>query len=236
MASIMPRRDCLDSLRQERPAIFPSLLNGDFGHLAREIEQLEQAGARAIHLDVMDGHFVPNITIGLPVVEAVRRLTRLPVDVHLMITNPAEYARRFYEAGADMITFHIEAVTEPAPILEEIRSLGAATGLVLNPGTPVDSVLPWLELCDLILVMSVQAGFGGQSFHPVALEKLRRLRVMAGPDFLLEIDGGVNQNTINDCVRAGADLLVIGTAILECPPYRPVMEELMTLAADRKSE
>ena len=143
-----------------------------------------------LHLDIMDGHFVPNLSFGLPVVEAIRRSTELPLDVHLMISEPARYVRQFRKAGADLLTIHIEAVADPRPLLREIRALGAGAGISLNPPTPVETLDGCLDLCDLVLVMSVMPGFGGQAFEPVALEKLRRLRALAGPDVLLSVDGG----------------------------------------------
>jgi ribulose-phosphate 3-epimerase len=216
-------------LRELAPAVEPSLLGCDFGHLAQEVEHLEEAGAKVFHLDVMDGHFVPNLSFGLPVVAAVRRATKRPLDVHLMIAVPERYIEQFRDAGADLITFHIEAVPEPGPLLERIRSVGAAAGLTLNPYTHVSEIEPYLELCDLILVMSVNPGFGGQEFEPAALEKLRWLKERAGPNVLLSVDGGVNPQTIADCARAGADLLVVGTALLNHSDYRRRLAQMTKL-------
>ncbi|MEM9184890.1 MAG: ribulose-phosphate 3-epimerase [Planctomycetota bacterium] len=201
------------SLRAAAPVVLPSLLAADFGVLEREVHAAEEAGAQALHLDVMDGHFVPNLSFGLPVVRAIRRATGLPLDVHLMITNPGEYAERYREAGADIITFHAEVVDEPAALLEEIRGLGAGAGLSLNPPTPIEQLEPALPHCDLVLVMSVMPGFGGQAFNPVALDKLRWLRDHPACNAVLEVDGGVNAETVADCAAAGAELLVAGTAV-----------------------
>src|SRR4051812_485522 len=213
-------------LRASAPVVAPSLLLCDFGHLADEIRKLEEAGAKSMHLDVMDGHFVPNITYGLPIVEAVRRLTSLPVEAHLMISDPASYAPAFIKAGADAITFHVEAVNDPAPVLAEIRRLGAAAGLAYNPRTPVASIEPFLAECDLVLTMSVEAGFGGQAFQPIALDNLRHLRALVGGDVLLEIDGGVSADTIGACAEAGAQLFVVGSAIFKYPPYAQALAKL----------
>ncbi len=214
----MSRRDCLLRLRSAAPAVLPSLLLCDFGNLEREVRRLEEAGVEALHLDVMDGQFVPNLTYGMPIVEALRRLTSLPLDVHLMIDRPERYLEAFYQAGADVLTFHIEAVENPRPLLEQIRNLGAGAGVALNPDTPLATVENVLDACDLVLVMSVPAGFGGQTFHRGALEKLRRLRDLA-PHVLLEVDGGVNLSTVADCAAAGAHLLVVGSAIFRHDDY-----------------
>jgi ribulose-phosphate 3-epimerase len=209
----MPRERTINELRKAAPAVLPSLLLCDFGNLEREVRTLEAAGVRALHLDVMDGNFVPNLTYGMPIVEAVRRATALPLDVHLMIARPGDYIDQFVNAGADSITFHVEAVDDPRPVLEKIRERGAAAGLALNPPTPLEAIAPSLPYCDLVLCMSVMAGFGGQKFNPVALEKLRTLKEQRGDSLLLAIDGGVNTRTIADCTHAGAHLLVVGAAI-----------------------
>lgn len=212
------------------PLIGPSLLAADFGHLAREVQALEAAGAQILHLDVMDGHFVPNLSFGIPVIEAVRRLTKLPLDVHLMISNPERYLEAYRRAGADLLTIHIEAVPDPRALLGEIRRLGAVPGLSLNPPTPVSTMAPYLDEVGLVLVMSVMPGFGGQKFQTVALDKLRWLRQHARPDVLLSVDGGVNSETIGSCVRAGAGLCVTGTALLGSDDYRKRLAELRNLA------
>lgn len=191
----------------------------DFGQLADEVRRLEAGGAIAIHLDVMDGHFVPNLTYGLPIVEAVRKATELPIDAHLMISEPEKYAGQFVEAGADVVTIHQEATDEPAAVLESIRSAGAAAGIAINPPTPIAAIADCLPLCDLVLVMSVMPGFGGQAFDERALGKLEELRATVPPEVLLEIDGGVNDTTIRRCAAAGGDLFVVGSAIFNHPDY-----------------
>lgn len=222
----LSRREAVAQLRQRAPVILPSLLLCDFGNLEREIAQLEQAGVKALHLDVMDGHFVPNLTYGLPIVAACRKLTSLPLDVHLMISQPERLIEQFAEAGADSLTIHIEAVPEPQALLERIRSLGPAAGLALNPATPLSAIESCLEACDLVLVMSVMPGFGGQAFQPVALDKLRQLRSRAPDSLLLEVDGGVNDKTIGGCAAAGADLFVVGSAIFQTSDYKASVEGL----------
>ncbi len=198
----------------------------DFGHLADEIKRLEDAGVRALHLDVMDGQFVPNITYGLPIVEAVRRATELPIEAHLMIAEPEKYLRRFRDAGADALTFHFEAERDARPLLEQIRSLGAEAGLAINPETPVAAIEPLLDACDIVLVMSVSPGFGGQTFEPAALEKLARLRALISDKQLLEVDGGVNAKTIGSCTAAGAHSLIVGSAIFGHSSYPQALEAL----------
>jgi ribulose-phosphate 3-epimerase len=202
----------------------------DFGNLEREVRRLEAAGAKALHLDVMDGHFVPNLTYGLTLVETARRLTDLPLDVHLMISNPEAYVERYVQAGGDCITIHIEAVPQPAPLLGLVRALGAGAGIALNPRTPLETLEPALECCDLVLVMSVEPGFGGQAFEPVALEKLAKLRARLPDSVLLVVDGGVNETTIAPCARAGARLFVTGSAIFKQADYAASIQRLSRLA------
>lgn len=220
----------LARLRRSAPVILPSLLLCDFGNLEREVARLTEAGVFGLHLDVMDGHFVPNFTYGLPIVAALRRLTDLPLDVHLMISEPERYLAQFRDAGADILTIHVEAAADPRPLLTQIRDLGAGAGLALNPQTPLSVVESCLDLCDLALVMSVPAGFGGQPFHPVALDKLRRLREIGGPDLVLEVDGGVNEQTIHECAAAGAQLFVVGSALFRAASYSAALRELSALA------
>jgi ribulose-phosphate 3-epimerase len=224
----------LVSLRAATPLVVPSLLSCDFAELREEIRRVEQAGARLLHVDIMDGHFVPNLSIGLPVVEAIRRSTRLPLDVHLMISEPDRYLQRFREAGADLLTIHIEATSDPAPLLREIRRLGAGAGISLNPPTPVDAITGYLDLCDLVLVMGVMPGFGGQAFEPVALDKLSRLRALLRPGALLSVDGGVNADTVGPCAEAGADLLVTGSALFSQDNYGRFIDEMTRLARATK--
>lgn len=215
----------LEQLRRATPAVLPSLLLCDFGNLEREIRRLEEAGCRALHLDVMDGRFVPNMTYGMPIVEACRRLTDIPLDVHVMISDPASYAAAFANAGADLLTFHVEAVSDPGGVIEIVRSLGIGVGIALNPTTPLGAVEPFVDQCDLTLVMSVAAGFGGQAFDPVALEKLRKLRA-EHPAAMLQVDGGINESTIGLCHEAGADLFVVGSGIFRRHDYRAAMLDL----------
>lgn len=226
----MSRPEPLTRLRQSAPAILPSLLLCDFGNLEREVQALEAASVPGLHLDVMDGQFVPNFTYGMPIVQAFRRLTSLPLDVHLMISRPEKYVPQFVDAGSDVITIHVEAVDSPRDALKTIQSLGVAAGLALNPGTPLETVEDCLDVCDLLLVMSVDAGFGGQSFNPVALEKLHVLRERAGEAIALEVDGGVNIDTIRDCAAAGAELFVVGSAIFKTEDYRGAVAQLQQLA------
>lgn len=224
------RRQHFARLRLEAPIVAPSLLLCDFGHLADEVHRLEAAGVKALHLDVMDGHFVSNMTYGLPIVEAVRRVTHLPIEAHLMISDPARYAGQFFAAGADALTFHIEAIADPRPLLDELHALGAAAGLAYNPDTPVSAIRDYVSHCDMILTMSVAPGYGGQEFRREALENLRQLRVIAGPDVLLEIDGGVNADTIGQCAAAGAQLFVVGSAIFKTSDYKQAVETLSRTA------
>lgn len=222
----MSSRDRILKLGSASPVILPSLLMCDFGNLEREIRALEDSGCQALHLDVMDGVFVPNLSYGLPIVEAIRRLTDLPLDTHLMIQDPGRYLQAFIDAGADLISFHAEAVANPAPLLTALRQANVASGLVVNPGTSLHRVEEHLEACDLLLVMSVDAGFGGQAFNPVALNKLAS--VAGGPHqhLILEVDGGVNLETIGDCVRAGARWLVVGSAIFRQNDYGTAIRSL----------
>jgi ribulose-phosphate 3-epimerase len=224
----MSRSQRLEKLT--RGTVLPSLLLCDFGHLEREVRALEEAGARGLHLDVMDGHFVPNLTYGLPLVETIRRLTDLPLDVHLMIDNPHIYVEQFVDAGGDLVTIHAEAADNPQPLLERIRNRGAAAGLAINPPTPVAAIEPYLDFCDVVLVMSVMPGFGGQKFDTTAYEKLRKLRNLAGDKLSLEVDGGVNLETIRPSSEAGADLFVVGSAILKTPDYAQSVAQLTQLA------
>lgn len=226
----MSRRRHLIELRKSPPAVLPSLLLCDFGNLEREIRLLEEAGVRALHLDVMDGRFVPNLTYGMPIVEACRKLTDLPLDVHLMIEQPQDYIQQFYDAGSDIITIHEEAIDSPAEVLKQIRDLNCGAGLAINPDTPVEKIEHCLPLCDLVLAMSVNAGFGGQSFQPIALDKLRKLKQLVKDETLLEVDGGINTTTLRDCQAAGAQLLVVGSAIFRETNYHDAIQKLNQLA------
>ena len=226
----MSRRNHLVTLREASPAVLPSLLMCDYAHLQSEVDRLEAAGVAALHLDVMDGHFVPNLSYGLPLDEAFRKMTRLPLDVQLMISNPADYVARFFQAGADGMTIPAEAIANPRPVLEKIRSLGGWAGLAINPPTPVSAIRHCLDACDLVLVMSVMPGFGGQQFDRRALDKLRELRPLVGPDVLFDIDGCYHENTIADCTAAGAQLLVVGSGIFKSGDYAAAVGHLTELA------
>jgi ribulose-phosphate 3-epimerase len=210
--------------------VLPSLLSADFGNLEREVGQLERAGIKGLHLDVMDGCFVPNLTFGLPVLAALRGLTDVVLDVHLMICQPERYIERFCEAGADCLTVHVEAVDQPREVLQQIRDCGAAAGIALNPATELATIEPCIDLCDLVLIMSVPAGFGGQEFDEVALDKLRGIRPLVNRDVLLEVDGGVNGATIQRCAAAGAQLFVAGSAVFRSQDYAAAIRELDRLA------
>lgn len=229
----MPSRDRFVQLKEAAPLILPSLLQCDFGNLEREVRLLEAADIRALHLDVMDGHFVPNLTYGMPVVSALDRLTDLPLDVHLMIANPQQYVDAFVEAGADCVTVHIEANDEIPALLDRIRELGVAAGIAINPDTPLQMLEPCIGRCDLVLVMSVQAGFGGQAFQEVALAKLPAAREQFGQDVILQVDGGINRQTLNRCTAAGAEMLVVGSAIFREPDYCAVVKQLRQLAVQQ---
>ena len=202
--------------------VAPSILSADFVNLERDIRALGPAGADYVHVDVMDGLFVPNLTIGLPVVKAISRISPLPLDVHLMIDRPLRYAERFCEAGADVLTLHVEADTpeHTREALETIRACGKKAGLSLKPGTPAEAALPYLELCDLILVMTVEPGFGGQKFMADVMPKLKTLRRWLdgkNPGCELEVDGGVNAETARICRENGANVLVAGSAWFKAP-------------------
>ncbi|MGE0461456.1 MAG: ribulose-phosphate 3-epimerase [Vicinamibacterales bacterium] len=194
----------------------PSILSADFGHLARDIAAAEAGGADLIHVDVMDGHFVPNITIGPPVVRAVKRATALPLDVHLMISDPDRYLEAFVNAGASMLSVHVEVLPHLHRTIGAIKALGAKAGVVLNPSTPVTAIEEVAADVDFVLVMSVNPGFGGQSFIPASLDKIRRVRALldrAGNAAPVEVDGGVDLQTIAAAVKAGARILVAGQAV-----------------------
>ncbi len=191
----------------------PSVLSADFANLADEIDVITKAGVRVVHLDVMDGHFVPNITIGPPVIAKLRRVSNLVFDAHLMISEPERYAEIFVEAGADHITFHIEVAEDPPKLIDKLHKLGCSAGLCLNPETPVDSIRAFAPLCDMVLVMTVHPGFGGQKFIPEAAKKVVQIRKIVGPAVRIEVDGGIDPETTPIVVSYGADTLVAGNAI-----------------------
>ena len=209
----------------------PSILSADFANLERDIHNIEENGADWVHVDVMDGLFVPNITIGLPVVRDIRKVTKLPLDVHLMIDRPIRYAEGFLKAGADWLTIHLEADTPENTMacLEKIRALGGKAGLALKPGTPAEAALPYLTKCDMILVMTVEPGFGGQSFMDGQLPVIRRVREIINqynPACDLEVDGGINPATARKVVEAGANVLVAGSAVYGAPDIGLAIESL----------
>ncbi|MDR2755849.1 MAG: ribulose-phosphate 3-epimerase [Planctomycetaceae bacterium] len=214
------------------PHINPSLLAADFAHLERDIRRLEEAGAKILHLDIMDGHFVPNLSFGVPVVEAIRRSTQLPLDVHLMLQEPQKYLAIFRRAGADFLSVHVEVAPDPRTLFDEIRKLGAIPGLVSNPPTPVEAVLPYVNDCELVLTMSVMPGFGGQTFDSRSLEKIRRIRRVANENTLISVDGGVGESTITAAAAAGANLFVVGTALLGKPDIKKQFQKLKQLVAN----
>ncbi|KFM92854.1 ribulose-phosphate 3-epimerase [Bacillus paralicheniformis] len=197
--------------------VAPSILSADFARLGEEIQDVEQGGADFIHIDVMDGHFVPNLTIGPLVVEAVRPITELPLDVHLMIEAPDRYIPAFAKAGADILSVHVEACPHLHRTIQLIKEQGVKAGVVLNPHTPVQQIEHVLEDLDLVLLMTVNPGFGGQSFISSVLPKIRQVKEMAEQkglaDLLIEVDGGVNKMTARQCIEAGANLLVAGSAV-----------------------
>jgi len=209
--------------------IAPSILSADFGRLADEIRAVEAAGADWIHVDVMDGHFVPNITLGPMIVEAACRAGSLPMDVHLMIENPDQFIPEFVKAGADLVSVHVETCPHLNRSIDLIRTAGCRAGAVLNPATPLESLDYILEYLDFVLLMSVNPGFGGQSFIPNTLEKIRRLKnkiADSGKSIQIQVDGGVNKDTIAGIAAAGADVFVAGSAIFGTPDYKKTISLL----------
>ncbi len=213
--------------------ILPSLLAADFSRLGTDIATVERGGASMLHVDVMDGHFVPNITMGPPVVESLRKITKSVLDVHLMITDPDTYAPVFIQAGADQVSVHHEAARHLDRTLRLIQGLGAKAGVVLNPGTPVSVLEDVLHLADFVLVMSVNPGFGGQKFIPHSLNKIRqlaRIRAEKGLDFAIEIDGGVGRDNLESIVEAGCDWLVAGSSVFHSADPAATVKEMQQLA------
>ena len=206
----------------------PSMMCADYGRLAEEIKALDEAGVDIFHCDIMDGHFVPNISYGIPIVKAVRPATKKVVDCHLMIEHPELYVEAFAAAGADMITVHQEACVHLDRQLAQIHDLGCKAGVALNPATPVETLVDILHAVDMVLIMSVNPGFGGQKFIPRALDKVRRLRALA-PDLLIQVDGGVNAETGAELVAAGADVLVAGSYVFGAKEPREAIHSLYTL-------
>ena len=210
--------------------ISPSLLAADFSRLGDEIRESEAAGADYLHLDVMDGSFVPNISFGFPVIESLRKQSGMVFDVHLMIDRPERYIERFVKAGADILTFHVEACADPASALREIRSLGCKAAISVKPKTPVEAIFPYFSLCDMVLVMTVEPGYGGQAFMPDMIPKVRLLKEEIDRRALpvdIEVDGGINDTTAKPAKEAGANVLVAGSAVFRAEDRAAVIRALI---------
>lgn len=193
--------------------ISPSILSADFANLEKDIKRVETAGAEWLHIDVMDGHFVPNITIGVPVVKSLRKVTNLVLDVHLMIENPEKYIEPFVKAGADIITFHYEATNAAEELIEKIHSYGIKAGISIKPNTPTESIYPYLNIVDMVLVMTVEPGFGGQGFIHECATKIPLIRERAPKELIIQVDGGINNVTSKICTSLGTNCLVAGSYI-----------------------
>lgn len=217
------------------PVIAPSMLKCDFGNLHREIELLEAADASVLHWDVMDGHFVPNLSYGALLIERVRPLTQMFFDAHLMISNPEKYIDEYIKAGCDSITVHIEAVPDPKDILDHLKKSGIVPGLAISPKTPISMIEPYLESCGLILVMSVEPGFGGQSFIESSLPKIKQLKTMISQETILSVDGGIGMETIADAAAAGANYFVVGSALFNQADYSIAVSELVEKARSQSA-
>ncbi len=212
--------------------IVPSILSADFANLQRDVKRVEDAGADMLHIDVMDGHFVPNITVGVPVVESLSKITRLPLDVHLMIEEPEKYIEPFARAGSNTLTFHIEATDQPEDLITRIHQLGVKAAVSVNPETGLDRVSALLDRLDMVLVMFVHPGFGGQAFMSEVLWKVKELREKAPEGFDIEVDGGINEKTISEVARAGANAFVVGTAIFGSPDVAAAIRTLRQKAEE----
>ncbi len=209
--------------------IAASILSADFTRLAEEIRAVEDAGADWLHVDVMDGHFVPNLTIGPPVIEKIKKVAKVPLDVHLMITNAEETFQDYVNAGADFLTIHVEACKNISKTLQKIRGLGVKASVTLNPDTPLKSILPTLSFVDMVLIMSVNPGFGGQSFISSSLDKAKKLaeiRKQKKLSFLIEMDGGIKTDNIAEVSKSGVDVFVVGSGIFKTPDYRKTIKSL----------
>lgn len=207
--------------------IAPSILSSDFANLETEIKRLEGNGADWVHVDVMDGHFVPNLTIGAPVVKAIKPVTKLPMDVHLMIENPAKYVKDFALAGADIITFHYEATKETTfEVINIIKSYGVKVGISIKPKTPVSAIKPYLDMVDLVLIMTVEPGFGGQKFMEDCADKIIEVKAYTNKDIIVEVDGGVNAQTAQHCKKCGADALVAGSYVFSSDDMKEAIASL----------
>lgn len=207
--------------------VSPSILSADFANLERDIKAVENAGADWIHVDIMDGHFVPNITIGVPVVKSIRKVTKLPLDVHLMIENPEKYVEPFVKAGADIITFHYEAAGEKSrEILKMIKSFGVKAGISIKPKTSPDRIFNLLTTADMVLVMTVEPGFGGQSFMPDCAEKIPYIKKNSPQNMIIQVDGGINAETAKVCTRLGANSLVAGSYVYKSDDIKTAIDSL----------
>lgn len=221
------------NLKEPRIRIAPSLLSADFGRLKEEIARVEQGGADLLHLDIMDGHFVPNLSFGVPVVEKIRGYTDLYFDTHVMITDPGKFAEPFIKAGSNNYTFHIEATDKPLEIIRQVRNLSCDVGVALNPTTGAERITPILSQVDMVLVMSVWPGFGGQRFSPEVLPKIEEIRGQLRPDQRLEVDGGIDPDTVGAAARAGADTFVAGLAVFGDPDPVAAMKRIRLQAEEQ---
>ena len=209
--------------------ISPSVLACDLANLEREVSDIRSAGADMVHLDVMDGAFVTNISFGLPVIQSLRKKSDMIFDVHLMIESPERYAMRFIDAGADILTFHLEATKEPRELLEEIRSQGVMAAISVKPNTPIEDVYPYLECCDMVLVMTVEPGYGGQKLIPETIEKVRKLKAETKKrniNIEIQVDGGVNEDNAAELISAGANILVAGSSVFGAEDRRSAIDRL----------